>query len=348
MSRLEAKIAPGNARLAELGDFLRSIALAGPEPVLPTVVASLPELIGSEQSLSYLVDETGDEPRLEFFHALGIPAPGGRLFARLIAGAGTSYQAGNVFQPDKWNVAVTLGRDVRRDWWAERPVVRDVFPHWGVASSDQARVLVAEGGTLLAWVGGFRAEPFTQRECDVLEAIAPTLARRLALERQLSDARMQARALDAALEAIASAAFLVDDRGSIRHANAIGRSLADFDVEGLQLRLRAALLRGGGDGGGGFSVSRIVAPGMRPHFLLVQRAAVGDPEPRLATAATRWSLTRRQRDVLALVVQGHANKTIAERLGLSASTVELHVSSILEKASAESRAELASKFWTEA
>jgi FixJ family two-component response regulator len=49
------------------------------------------------------------------------------------------------------------------------------------------------------------------------------------------------------------------------------------------------------------------------------------PNPRLAT------LTRRERQVLELVVAGKFNKTIADVLGISTKTVELHRSSLMAK-----------------
>ena len=49
------------------------------------------------------------------------------------------------------------------------------------------------------------------------------------------------------------------------------------------------------------------------------------PNPKLAT------LTRRERQVLELVVAGKFNKTIADVLGISTKTVELHRSSLMAK-----------------
>lgn len=54
----------------------------------------------------------------------------------------------------------------------------------------------------------------------------------------------------------------------------------------------------------------------------------------------RWGITAREREVLALVTAGLANKEIAVRLALSPRTVEKHVESLLRKAAARSRAHL--------
>ncbi|WP_194922249.1 helix-turn-helix domain-containing protein, partial [Catenulispora rubra] len=49
-------------------------------------------------------------------------------------------------------------------------------------------------------------------------------------------------------------------------------------------------------------------------------------------------LTRRQHDVLGLIADGHTNAQIAERLFISAKTVDHHVSAILAKLQAPDRA----------
>jgi len=59
--------------------------------------------------------------------------------------------------------------------------------------------------------------------------------------------------------------------------------------------------------------------------------------PRRSTAANPAGLTARQMDVLGLVVEGHTNAEIAERLFLSARTVDHHVAAILLKLEVESR-----------
>jgi len=67
-----------------------------------------------------------------------------------------------------------------------------------------------------------------------------------------------------------------------------------------------------------------------------RRAESGDP----ALRARVDSLTARERQVLDLVLAGKLNKTIADDLGISIKTVELHRSRVMEKMQARSVAEL--------
>jgi DNA-binding NarL/FixJ family response regulator len=53
------------------------------------------------------------------------------------------------------------------------------------------------------------------------------------------------------------------------------------------------------------------------------------------------SLSLREREVLALVAEGHSNRVIAGRLFVSPNTVKSHVASLLNKLRADSRVELA-------
>lgn len=66
---------------------------------------------------------------------------------------------------------------------------------------------------------------------------------------------------------------------------------------------------------------------------------------KLDEAVAAWELTARQRQVLALVIEGLANKEIAARLECSVGTVENHLTALYRQARVDSRAALAAKFW---
>jgi FixJ family two-component response regulator len=59
-------------------------------------------------------------------------------------------------------------------------------------------------------------------------------------------------------------------------------------------------------------------------------------------------LTRRERDVLAHLAEGATNREIAERLGLSARTIEGHRANIMKKVGVKSAAELVRRILSEA
>lgn len=65
-------------------------------------------------------------------------------------------------------------------------------------------------------------------------------------------------------------------------------------------------------------------------------------QPAQAGAATesRRALTDREREVLDLLVQGHQNKIVAHKLGISTRTVEVHRGRIMEKLNAKNLADL--------
>jgi DNA-binding CsgD family transcriptional regulator len=67
----------------------------------------------------------------------------------------------------------------------------------------------------------------------------------------------------------------------------------------------------------------------------------GGTRPAVPPAWTGLGVTRREADVLALVIDGCSNREIADRLYLSVRTVEKHVESLLRKTATKSRTQLA-------
>lgn len=68
-------------------------------------------------------------------------------------------------------------------------------------------------------------------------------------------------------------------------------------------------------------------------------------EARLGAAIEAWRLTPRQAQALEGIVRGRSNKQIAEALGTTVKTVELHVGLLLKKTGCDGRAALVGKFF---
>jgi DNA-binding CsgD family transcriptional regulator len=77
--------------------------------------------------------------------------------------------------------------------------------------------------------------------------------------------------------------------------------------------------------------------------LLVEVPRETPPEPDLDAAAERFGLTKREREVLALSISGLTVPQMAERLVVAPVTVKTHITNLLRKTGAASRADLVSE-----
>ena len=84
------------------------------------------------------------------------------------------------------------------------------------------------------------------------------------------------------------------------------------------------------------AISTTLAPRTLPAYNLANGAC-----------SFRHGLTAREREILALVLQGKDNQNIASELQLALGTVKAHVHNILKKTDHASRQELARDFWKE-
>jgi two-component system response regulator FixJ len=73
--------------------------------------------------------------------------------------------------------------------------------------------------------------------------------------------------------------------------------------------------------------------------LIIPAEEAGNPGG-ASIGARLASLSEREREVMLLLVAGHPNKVVADRLGISQRTVEVHRSHIMEKAGAKNFADL--------
>jgi FixJ family two-component response regulator len=84
-------------------------------------------------------------------------------------------------------------------------------------------------------------------------------------------------------------------------------------------------------------LEEVVASVLREWHEAPRRGAVESERDALRTIEDRFaSLSRRQRQVLRHVFEGNANRTIADALGISVKTVELHRSCMMKKMRVES------------
>ena len=76
----------------------------------------------------------------------------------------------------------------------------------------------------------------------------------------------------------------------------------------------------------------------------IARKVIGQFRQQATTASQVEDLSEREREVLELVMHGHANKAIADRLGVTVAAVKWHLQHIYEKLHVHSRTEAALKF----
>ncbi|MBK7491697.1 MAG: response regulator transcription factor [Nitrosomonas sp.] len=98
----------------------------------------------------------------------------------------------------------------------------------------------------------------------------------------------------------------------------------------------------------GGAIDFLTKPVIREKLLICVRAAFTEAKKRLSDATQNreittclTKLTRREREVMLLAVQGHSNKEIGSYLGISYRTVEIHKSKIMQKTGANNLLDLA-------
>jgi DNA-binding CsgD family transcriptional regulator len=208
----------------------------------------------------------------------------------------------------------------------------------GWALKKQLRVLLCDGPTLVAWIGAV-GEAFGDREERLLGRVAPAFLRRARLVAQLEEGAFASAGLAAALDAMDAPAFIVSSRGVVRYANEAGRAMLGAD--GVAAKI-ADHVRGRSPMPG-LDLTAFQASGMDTHWVAVLRGC--ESTARVDAAVRRWRLTAREGQVVALLVEGLANKEIADRLGCAVATVELHMTRALAKSRSASRLELVARVW---
>lgn len=308
---------------------------------VPAVLSELHDLLDLNVALSYRVVPDHDGWAFDFLHVHGdiTKSHFSDVFGAALENAATLGAYDPVRPPRKQqNQVVRPRRLMPAQAWsdsaagvAERALRLDVF--------DEMRVLICQGPTITAWVGGFRTEPFGKRDHALLAALVPALRRRLELERRLSSFELSEQTLDAVLEAIDAAAFVVRPSGHVTRANGGGRAMLQH--ANVKQALRDAMA-----GAPGYQVTPIGSPGMAHHYLITVDVSKNTSIERvIEDRRASWALTKRQTEILRRLIRGDRNQTIAGDLGVSCRTVEQHVSALLEKAGTHSRGQLIAAFW---
>jgi DNA-binding CsgD family transcriptional regulator len=331
-------------RVRELAAHLDTFSPGAP-PAFPALLPDFNRLLDAAATCAYSVGVDAQRLSVDWLHAEGISPRWVRELRALLEQTQFRPCAYTPVKPEPAQRNQPLMLD-ELNQLANRPSMpapfKDFLSRAVHPKTDQLRVLVCDGPSLLAWVGAYRPRRFDGGDQGLLAALAPSLQRRLQLERHFEEATLTRAALETALEAITAPAFIVSGAIRVLHTNRAGRALLESERARTLASLQQ-LVTGGSNGLG--TISELKMTGAPTHYLVLLRVPTGDLETRVRHAAQLFRLTPRQTEVLRLLAQGYANKSIAAILGCAVGTIEVHVTAVLHKAGVESRSELVAMFW---
>ena len=147
----------------------------------------------------------------------------------------------------------------------------------------------------------------------------------------------------AIMEAVPGAAFVTSADGAVHYANAAGKQM----LASNRSRMISELARASHHEDPAWQVKRIPGASRGAHLhLLVHRDDSKRVSVRVNAAVVQWNLSRRQAEVLALVIDGQPNAAIASILGIATRTVEVHVSALLDRLHVDNRSALVARVLT--
>jgi DNA-binding NarL/FixJ family response regulator len=361
-----------HARLADVRAALSAIQDGDDRVQMDAILTELRELLGLEQAALFHFEKQASRIVLERVQVAGARQSGPEIFALakehfrgsrrwalydplrpepeqrnramvVSASLETLARGANTREAREAKAGAELGlnrRQLRDRLAAFERTDKEVLHPMGWAGREQVRVLLCDGDTLMGWLGG-TGFGLGAREMALLQAVAPAFHQRLKFERLIASAEIARAGMAAALEALGAPAFIVDAEGRVHHANTFGSALLGDPT----FRSRLELGISGQEPLPGLELTAIRSKGLPSLSLAIVREVIQAPDARLADAATRWTLTRRETEVLNRLVQGETNKVIAANLGCAEATVEIHVTRLLAKARAPSRVALAISYW---
>jgi DNA-binding NarL/FixJ family response regulator len=335
------------ARIREIADELATLRLQDTSGLLPSLRA-LRDVVELESVGVYSVRNRTGAWRVDRWDAIGLMADAGPPVRKLLQDEVDFPLYYNPLAPavhHQNRVVDALAWIERRapGTWERNPMCVKVLRHRNAHRWSQPRALIWNGTLLLGWFGGMDPSPPTPRQMMILSMLVTPMRRRLAAEESLRETPYLRAALDVALARIGSPAFVVSSRGTIRESNDAGRALLARDST-VMTSLREAVA------GRRTAMSIEVIPMgcAAPLWLAIVTPASRDARIAACVEActTRWALTRRQRQVLALIVQGLSNAAIAAELQCVERTVELHVTALLDRFDVDNRSALVAKVLT--
>ncbi len=332
-----------------LRDEIERVDLGGAS-IATTVLPRVAELVEADNAAVYSLRDRTGQWLLERFDATGATAPAEPLMRELFHTGGAT--------PVLYNPAAPLAAHSNRvidasvlidelgDAWASSPMNVRVCTPLGLQRHHHVRALICDGPRLLAWFGTMTERAPTGRQLGILQALVPAMRKRLALEEQLVDLTYVRPALGVVLDRVGGPAYVVDARAGIHEMNVAGRELLALESADVRAALGDALA--GRANAFTFELVDICDSLHGPLRLAVLR--MSSIEERLVACVRvcvqTWTLTPRQAEVLALLVRGLSNATVAAALGCTERTVEMHVTALLDRAGVDSRSALISRVLT--
>ncbi len=316
-------------------------------PVLEYTTKELREVMAMDAVAAHRLSPGADSWDVDFLHWAG---QGGQDHARRSWEAGLELHAErpvgyDPMSPDEWQRNRAI-RPRARFPAVETFAVHTLLTELELLGTDEIRILVCDGPKILTWLGGWRQVAFRRRDIVTLEAILPSLQRRLIMERDLALSSLYLDGLRVALEAISGAAFVATRRGTVLLANEAAAPLLHGAPRGFNQAI-AASIRGEPPDKDyvQLRIQPIQAKGVPVHYLVLAVPATPARERRARELSNAWGLTPRESQVMALAVNGSSNKDIAIELRVGLRTVELHMSRVLAKSGCARRGELTARFW---